>query len=314
MTCCVDRFPFDLQHEESSMHLMPDFHPPGPATIDGPAVIDRGIHGDPSSPADMERERFAGSKLKYIGHTQTQLARRVRQRERRAVILALEGALVDSREASTLAWLVALHDGGHDVSIDLLRHLSGVAAAELLRIVASVKADSPEGTQILRQQERIFRTWYLPRILPFVGARRLLQRMKSDGLRVIALSSGSADSAPDLVRASGVADLLDDVVSADGEPRDEALAEIIASMISRCGCTREGIVLVGDSPFDVAAGERAGVDVIALRCGGWNDATLQGAVAVYEDHVHLLTQFQSSPLGSFGGSIAAPEYRLARVQ
>ena len=239
---------------------------------------------------------------------------RVRERQRRAVILGLEGALVDSREASTLAWLVALHDGGHDVAIDLLRHLSGVAADELLRIVAGIRAESTEGKQIMRQQERIFRTWYLPRILPFVGARRLLQRMKADGLRVIALSSGSADTAPDLVRASGVVDLLDDVISADGEPRDEAMAEIIGSVISQCNCTRENIVLVGDSPYDVAAGERAGIDVIALRCGGWTDATLQGAVAVYEDHVHLLTQFQSSPLGSFGGSITSPEYRLARVQ
>jgi phosphoglycolate phosphatase-like HAD superfamily hydrolase len=223
--------------------------------------------------------------------------------------------LADTREAATLSWLVALHDGGHDVSIDLLRHLSGVAADELLRIVAGVKADSTEGRDILRQQERIFRTWYLPRILPFVGARRLLQRMKSDGLLVVALSGGTADAAPDLVRASGVADLLDDIVSADGEPRDAVLNEVITSINASCNCTREGIVLVGDSPYDVSAGERAGIDVIALRCGGWTDATLQGAVAVYEDHIHLLSQFQASPLGSLGTIRAStPDYRLARVQ
>ena len=295
------------------MHLVTDYRPTGLATIDGPAVVDRDTNDAPSGPVEVER--FASSKLRYIGqNTQTALSRRARQRQRRAVILGLEGALVDSREASTLAWLVALHDSGHDVSIDLLRHLSGVACDEMLRIVAGVRADSVEGKQIMRQQEKIFRTWYLPRILPFVGARRLLQRMKSDGLRVVALSGGNADTAPDLVRASGVADLLDDVVCADGGPRDEALAEIIGATISQCSCTRENIVLVGDSPYDVAAGERAGIDVVALRCGGWTDATLQGALAVYEDHVHLLTQFQSSPLGSFGGSITSPEYKLARVQ
>jgi phosphoglycolate phosphatase-like HAD superfamily hydrolase len=223
--------------------------------------------------------------------------------------------LVDTREASTLSWLVALHDAGHDVSIEVLRYLSGVPAAELLRIVTSVKADSPEGREIICQQDRIFRTWYLPRVLPFVGARRLLQRMKSDGLRVIALSGGRADSAPDLLRASGVADLLDDIVSADGESRDAVLAEIVTSTIATCGCTRQGIVLIGDSPYDVATGRRAGIDVIALRCGGWKDETLQGAIAVYEDHIHLLSQFPSSPLGSAGGPGATtPEYRLARVQ
>ena len=63
-------------------------------------------------------------------------------------------------------------------------------------------------------------------------------------------------------------------------PRDAALNEIVTSLIATCGCTREGIVLVGDSPYDVATGERGGIDVIALRCGGWTDATLQGAVAI----------------------------------
>lgn len=296
------------------MHLMPDFQP----TIDGPAVIDRGHFidrepGEVPGPT-LERERFAGSRLRYFGQTQTGVAKRVRERPRRAVILGLEGALVDTREATTLSWLVALHDGGYDVAIDLLRHLSGVTAAELLGVVADVGAESIPGRVMIRQQERIFRTWYLPRILPFVGARRLLQRMKSDRLRVVALSGIGADSAPDLVRASGVADLLDDIATSDGAPRDEALNEVITSLMATCKCTREGIVLVGDSPHDVASGERAGIDVIALRCGGWTDATLEGAVAVYDDHVQLLSQFHSSPLGSFGGTITAPDYRMARVQ
>jgi phosphoglycolate phosphatase-like HAD superfamily hydrolase len=295
------------------MHLTSDFHQPGPATIDGPAIIRRGVPEEPS--LTSEKERFSSSRLRFMSNPQTALTRRPRPHHRRAVILGLEGVLVDTREASTLAWLVALHDGGHNASIDLLRHLSGVAASELLRIVAGVRADSPEGSEIIRHQDRIFRTWYLPRILPFVGARRLIQRMKSDGLRVVALSSGSADSAPDLVRASGVADLLDDVVSADGEARDAALAEIVTSIIAKCGCTRAGIVMVGDSPYDVATGERGGIDVIALRCGGWTDDSLQGAIAVYEDHIHLLSQFQTSPLASTASmKTLTPEYRLARVQ
>ena len=296
------------------MDLTFDYYQPGLATIDGPALIDRSFDDDEQSPTS-EKELFSGSRLRHYGAPQTAIAKHARPRRRRAVIMGLEGALVETREASTLSWLVALHDGGHDVSIDLLRHLSGISSAELLRIVAGIAADSAEGRDILRQQDRIFRTWYLPRILPFVGARRLLQRMKSDGLRIIALSAGSADAAPELVRATGVADLLDDVVAADGESRDAVLNDVITSVVAFCGCKRDGVVLVGDSPYDVSAGERAGIDVIALRCGGWTDASLQGALAVYEDHVHLLSQFQTSPLGSLGSMRAStPDYRLARVQ
>lgn len=291
------------------MH-MSDLHLEPTGTIDGPTLIDPATR--PAVGPALDVERPVGARLRYVPGPQTSLTKRVRPRERRAVILGLEGVLVDTREASTLSWLVALHDGGHDVSIDLLRHLSGVAAGELLRIVAGVSADSTEGREMIRQQERIFRTWYLPRILPYVGARRLLQRMKADGLRLIVLSSGTSEMAPGLVRASGVADLLDDVVAADGEPRDAALAEIVASVIARCECSREGVVFLGDSPYDVATGERGGIDVVALRCGGWTDTTLQGAVAVYEDHIHLLTQYPNSPFSGAGS--AAPQLRLARVQ
>ena len=245
------------------MDLTFDYYQPGRATIDGPALIDRSLDED-EQPATSEKELFSGSRLRYFGAPQTAIARHVRPRRRRAVILGLEGALVDTREASTLSWLVALHDGGHDVSVDLLRHLSGVSATELLRIVAGISADSTEGRNILRQQDRIFRTWYLPRILPFVGARRLLQRMKSDGLRVIALSGGSADAAPELVRASGVADLLDDVVAADGEPRDAVLNEVITSVITLCGCKRDGVA--DAEPFDEGRSPFREVDgLVALR-------------------------------------------------
>jgi hypothetical protein len=85
MASSVDRFQ-RTSAEETSMHLMPEFHIPGRATIDGPAVLDRDVKDVPG--LTIERERFAGSKLRYIGkNTQTSLSRRVRRRERRAVIL-----------------------------------------------------------------------------------------------------------------------------------------------------------------------------------------------------------------------------------
>ena len=37
--------------------------------------------------------------------------------------------------------------------------------------------------------------------------------------------------------------------------------------------------------------------VIALRCGGWGDADLKGALAIYDDPADLLENYDSSPLG-----------------
>jgi hypothetical protein len=35
--------------------------------------------------------------------------------------------------------------------------------------------------------------------------------------------------------------------------------------------------------------------VIAFRCGGWDDASLDGAIAIYDNPADLLEQFALSP-------------------
>ena len=59
----------------------------------------------------------------------------------------------------------------------------------------------------------------------------------------------------------------------------------------------EQALMIGDTPYDVEAATRAGVRVIAFRCGGWTDADLEGAVAVFDGPADLLTHLDQSPLG-----------------
>jgi len=54
--------------------------------------------------------------------------------------------------------------------------------------------------------------------------------------------------------------------------------------------------MIGDTPYDLEAAQRAGVGLIALRCGGWwQDDALRGAVAIYDDPEDLLQNFDMSP-------------------
>jgi phosphoglycolate phosphatase-like HAD superfamily hydrolase len=41
---------------------------------------------------------------------------------------------------------------------------------------------------------------------------------------------------------------------------------------------------------------RAGIRVIALRCGGWSEDELRGAAAIYRDPADLLAHLDKSPL------------------
>jgi phosphoglycolate phosphatase-like HAD superfamily hydrolase len=54
--------------------------------------------------------------------------------------------------------------------------------------------------------------------------------------------------------------------------------------------------MIGDTPYDIAAAQRAGVRAIAFRCGGWNDADLKGAIEIYDGPWDLLARVDESAL------------------
>jgi phosphoglycolate phosphatase-like HAD superfamily hydrolase len=57
----------------------------------------------------------------------------------------------------------------------------------------------------------------------------------------------------------------------------------------------ERTIMIGDTPYDIEAAQKAGLSTIAFRCGGWGDADLHRAVAIYDDPADLLHQLNRSP-------------------
>jgi len=70
----------------------------------------------------------------------------------------------------------------------------------------------------------------------------------------------------------------------------------VAVALTKIDLPAERVLLLGDSPCDIEAASKIGVGVIALRCGGFNDAQLSGAVAIYDDPADLLARDGASPL------------------
>lgn len=233
--------------------------------------------------------------------------KRVYQRQgRRAAIVDLDGTLLDSKEAHSLSWLVAMHDAGHDVEVAQLRPCIGLPEREVLAQVCGVRADTEEGIRIRRRRAELFRTWYMRRLLPFLGTRALLQRMRREGLRLIALTTSPIDEAVGLIHAAGIGDLLDDAVVQDDASAFSRYADLVEAAIAQCATVRESIVMLGDTPYDVEESGKAGIGVVALRCGGWRDGALEGAAAIYDDPGALLAQFDESLFATHRPAVRAP--------
>lgn len=59
----------------------------------------------------------------------------------------------------------------------------------------------------------------------------------------------------------------------------------------------EQVILLGDTPYDIQAAAKAGVGVIAFRCGDFDDAQLADALIIYDAPADLLEHYERSPLG-----------------
>ncbi len=58
------------------------------------------------------------------------------------------------------------------------------------------------------------------------------------------------------------------------------------------------MIVVGDTPYDAEAAQKAGLRTIGLLCGGWPETELRqaGCIAIYRDPADLLRQYDHSPL------------------
>jgi len=56
----------------------------------------------------------------------------------------------------------------------------------------------------------------------------------------------------------------------------------VLDAIDRSRIAPERLVMIGDTPYDVSAARKARVRTIGLRSGGFTDAELEGAAAIYD--------------------------------
>ena len=129
--------------------------------------------------------------------------------------------------------------------------------------------------------------------------------MQQAGLTLVIATSAKKDEYEQLVRLAGLEGVVDDQTTADDASRSKPDPDIIVAALKKAGVRPEEAVMLGDTPYDIQAAQNAGVGCVAFRSGGWKDADLPGALAIYDDPADLLAQFDDSPFAT-GAHAGAP--------
>ena len=215
----------------------------------------------------------------------------------RAVILDVDGTLVDSNDAHAGAWIDAFTEFGVTVAYDAVRRAIGMGGDKLMPAVAGIEEGSRLGQQIAQRRADIFKSKYLPGIVAFPRVRDVILRFKEEGFTLAVASSAKEDELDPLLEAAGVTDLIRARTSSDDADRSKPDPDIVVAALKQVSAGHGKAVMIGDTPYDVAAAKRAGIEIVGVECGGWTREALAGAVEVYRDPADLLERYEQSVFG-----------------
>ncbi|HYQ01594.1 MAG TPA: HAD family hydrolase [Polyangiaceae bacterium] len=211
-----------------------------------------------------------------------------------AVLLDVDGTLVDSNDAHAQAWLEVFQRNGYPGTFEWVRELIGKGGDKLIPEVTGLSQGSHEAKRLAKERRVLFAREYLPQLQPFPQTEALLRRLHDLGLKLVVASSANEEELTPLLEVCGALPYVNQQTSSSDVKHSKPDPDIVQAALRKAECSAGEAVLLGDTPYDVQAAAKASVTAVALRCGGHPDSALSGAIAIYDDVADLLAHFERS--------------------
>lgn len=213
------------------------------------------------------------------------------------IILDVDGTLVLSNDAHAQAWIEAFAAFGYNIPFDKVRPLMGMGGDHVIPdLVPDLNSEAGVGKAIADQRKELIVNKFAPQLKPTSGSRKLVEKMREMGLQLIIGSSASDKELAVLLKVAQVDDLVQEQTSSDDAESSKPAPDLVEAALKKLQLPPEQVLMLADTPYDVESASQAGVEVIALRTGGFADEDLSGAIAIYDDPADLLAHYDQSPL------------------
>ncbi len=214
----------------------------------------------------------------------------------RAVLLDVDGTLVDTSYVHATCWWQALREHGHLVPMARIHRAIGMGSD---RIVGHLLGEHDESVDdaVVASHGALIAAWH-ERIVPLPGARELVRRCHDEGLLVVLSTSAGRGDLDALRRALDADDWVDESTTSSDASTSKPAPDIVEVALERIDVAAEEAVFVGDSVWDAEAAGSIAMPCIGVECGGTSAAELRaaGCVATYADPADLLEHWSDSPL------------------
>ncbi len=208
---------------------------------------------------------------------------------RSAVLLDVDGTLVDSNYHHVIAWARAFADHGLHPSLWRVHRHLGMGGDQLVAAVAGDEAEGEHGDALRDAWKRHVEP-LLPEVQALDGAADLLQHLSDQGHQVVLATSGKPDHVERFVDLLRARDLVRGWTTADDVERTKPHTELLE--VARGLTDADRVVTVGDAIWDFLPASRLGLVGVGLLTGGFSEAELRDAGATHV--VHDLVELRST--------------------
>lgn len=204
------------------------------------------------------------------------------------VLLDVDGTLADTNYLHVVAWDRAFRSVDVEVPLWEVHRAIGMGGDKLVPAVAGEQVEAQHGDAVRAAWEREYAELLGEvRLLP--GARDLVLTLAGRGVKVALASSGKDRFTQRVVELLSLPEsTLAATTSSDDAEDSKPEPDILVAALRAAGGQRA--LVVGDTPYDVAAAARLGAACLAVRTGGFGVAELEaaGALAVVETPADLV--------------------------
>ena len=215
----------------------------------------------------------------------------------KAVLLDIDGTLLDSNSFHAESWVRTLQHFGYDATFEAVVKQIGMGGEYLLPNFVPADKLRTQEKEMNAFRKSLFHREYIDRIVPFLDARTLLERMRKRQLRIAIATSSEKNDLETFKTLLKVHDLIEEDATADDAEKPKPEPDIFVAALSRLGVEPSEALALGDTPWDVEAAAKAGVSTVAVQSGGWKEDQLReaGAIAIYVDVADIVRNFEQSP-------------------
>ena len=212
-----------------------------------------------------------------------------------AAVLDVDGTLIDTNYHHALAWFRAFRAEGIVLPMWRLHRHVGMGGDKFVSAVAGNDVEERLGDHLRDAWEKRFDE-LIDETEALAGARELIEELNRRGHAVVLASSAIERHVDAFLEKLHARELADGWTTKDDVEASKPDPDLVEAALAKAR-TRDA-VMIGDTPWDVKAAKKAGIETICVVTGGFSRQELEeaGAAAVHESLTELKEDLDETPL------------------